>query len=51
METANSIELVQDGRIHIELINWPFLQEHRGSPAEYKAGLDFASRGAAATLA
>jgi hypothetical protein len=40
-----------DGRIHIELINWPFLQEHRGSPAEYKAGLDFASRGAAATLA
>jgi hypothetical protein len=24
------------------LINWPFLQEHRGSPAEYKAGLDFA---------
>jgi len=24
---------VQDGRIHIELINWPFLQEHRGSPA------------------
>jgi hypothetical protein len=50
METANSIELVQDGRIHIELINWPFLQEHRGSPAS-KAGLDFASRGAAATLA
>ena len=39
---ANSVEPVQDGRIHIELINWPFLQEHRGSPAEYKAGLDFA---------
>jgi hypothetical protein len=31
-----------DGRIHIELINWPFLQEHRGTPAAYKAGLDFA---------
>jgi hypothetical protein len=30
------------GRIHIELINWPFLQEHRGSPAECKAILDFA---------
>jgi hypothetical protein len=42
MEIANSVEPVQDGRIHIELINWPFLQEHRGSPAEYKAGLDFA---------
>jgi hypothetical protein len=30
------------GGIRIELINWPFLQEHRGSPAEYKAGLDLA---------
>jgi hypothetical protein len=28
MEIANSVEAVQDGRIHIELINWPFLQEH-----------------------
>jgi hypothetical protein len=37
MEIANSVEPVQDGRIHIELINWPFLQEHRGSPAECKA--------------
>ena len=42
MEIANSIEPVQDGSIHIELINWPFLQEHRGTPAAYKAGLDFA---------
>jgi hypothetical protein len=30
---------VQDGRIHIELINAPFLQGS-GSPAEYKAGLE-----------
>jgi hypothetical protein len=35
MEIANSVEPAQDGRIHIEPINWPFLQEHRGSPAEY----------------
>jgi hypothetical protein len=42
MEIANSVEPVHYGRFHIELINWPFLQEHRGSPAEYKAGLDFA---------
>ena len=42
MEIANSVEPVQDGRIHIELIIWPFLHELRGSPAEYKAGLDFA---------
>jgi hypothetical protein len=26
MEIANSVEPVPDGRIHIELINWPFLQ-------------------------
>jgi hypothetical protein len=39
---ANSVEPVQDGRIHVELINWPFLHELRGTPAEYKARLDFA---------
>jgi hypothetical protein len=42
IEIANSTEAVQDGRIFIELINWPFLSEHKGSPAEYKAGLDLA---------
>ena len=43
MEIADSVEPVKDGRIHIEKINGPFLYEHRGSPAEYKAGLDLAS--------
>jgi hypothetical protein len=38
IEIANSVEAVQDGRIFIELINRPFLNEHKGSPAEYKAG-------------
>jgi hypothetical protein len=33
---------VQEGRIFIELINWPFLSEHNGTPSEYKAGLDLA---------
>jgi hypothetical protein len=42
VEIANSIETIQDGRIFIELINWPFLSKHKGSPAEYKAGLDLA---------
>jgi hypothetical protein len=42
IEIANSVEAVQDGRIYIELINAPFLYEHKGSPAEYKAGLDLA---------
>jgi hypothetical protein len=42
VEIANSIEAIQDGRIYIELVNWPFLSEHKGSPAEYKAGLDLA---------
>jgi hypothetical protein len=46
VEIANATEAVQDGRIFIELINGPFLYEHKGSPAEYKAGLEVAiSRG------
>ena len=27
LEIANSVEAVQDGRIHIEKINWPFLHD------------------------
>jgi hypothetical protein len=46
VKIANSIEPAQDGRIFIELINWPFLSEHKGSPAEYKAGLDLATSAA-----
>jgi hypothetical protein len=42
IEIANSVEAVQEGRIYIELVNAPFLYEHKGSPAEYKAGLDLA---------
>jgi hypothetical protein len=46
IEIAAAVEVVQDGRIHIEKINGPFLYELKGSPAEYKAGLDLAiSRG------
>jgi hypothetical protein len=37
---ANAVEAIQDGRIHIEKINEPFLFVLKGSPAEYKAGLD-----------
>jgi hypothetical protein len=33
---------VQDGRIHIEKMNWPFLSEFKGSPVEYGAGLKLA---------
>jgi hypothetical protein len=40
IEIACSIEPVQDGRIHIEKINYPFLHDLRGSPAEYGAGID-----------
>jgi hypothetical protein len=42
VEIANSVEPVQNGHIYIELVNAPFLYEHKGSPAEYKAGLDLA---------
>ena len=41
LEIANATEAVQDGRIYIERINGPFLYE-MGSPAEYKAALDWA---------
>jgi hypothetical protein len=40
VEIANTVDPVQDGRIFIELINRPFLSEHKGTPAEYKADLD-----------
>ena len=42
VEIANSVEVVQDGRIYIELINGPFLFRERGTPDEYKAGLNLA---------
>jgi hypothetical protein len=38
VEIANSVEAIQDGRIHVEKINWPFLKAG-GSPDEYVAGL------------
>jgi hypothetical protein len=41
-ELANAFEPVQDGRIYIEKINGPFLYELKGTPAEYKAGLEHA---------
>ena len=42
LEIANAVEPVQDGRIHIEKVNGPFLFKEGGSPAEYGAGLEFA---------
>ena len=39
VEIANTIEVVQDGRIYIELVNQAFL-DAGGSPAEYRAGMD-----------
>jgi hypothetical protein len=40
LEIANSVEAVQDGPIHIEKVNWPFLSD--GTPAEHGAGLKLA---------
>ena len=42
VEIANTVEVVQDGRIYTELINGPFLFREKGTPEEYKAGLDLA---------
>ncbi|WP_024511674.1 hypothetical protein [Bradyrhizobium sp. ARR65] len=45
LEIANSVEAVQDGRIHIEdqlaVLNGPCDQGR--TPSEYKAGLEFAA--------
>ena len=38
-EIANAAEAMQDGRIHIEKINEPFLYREGRSPAEYGAGM------------
>ena len=40
MELAHAFEPLQDGRIYIEKINGPFLYRLKGTPAEYKAGLE-----------
>jgi hypothetical protein len=40
VELAYAFEAVQDGRICIEKINGPFLYQLKGTPAEYKAGLE-----------
>ena len=42
VEIANAIEPVHDGRIYIESINAPFLYRDRGTPGEYRAGLQLA---------
>lgn len=40
MEICREVEPVQDGRLHIEKINYPFLFRDKGTAAEYRAGLD-----------
>jgi hypothetical protein len=42
LEIANATDAPQEGRIHIEKINGPFLFTHGATPTEYKAGLDLA---------
>jgi len=42
MEIAAAIEAVQDGRIHIEKINAPFMYQRGGSGAEFGAGIKLA---------
>ncbi|MFH0299678.1 hypothetical protein AAFX91_21085 [Bradyrhizobium sp. 31Argb] len=42
MELAHAVEPVQDGRIYVEKINYPFIFQDNGSPAEYGAGRELA---------
>ncbi|MBB4382932.1 hypothetical protein [Bradyrhizobium sp. SBR1B] len=44
IQLAASVEPVQDGRIHTEKINAPFLFTLKGSASEYRAGLEYALR-------
>lgn len=39
LEICRAIEPVQDGRLHIEKINYPFLFRDKGTAAEYSAGM------------
>lgn len=40
LQICKEVPPVQDGRIHIEKINYPFLFRDKGTAAEYRAGLD-----------
>ena len=42
LEHAHAFQPIQDGRIYIEKLNGPFLFGDKGTPAEYRAGLDLA---------
>jgi hypothetical protein len=42
VEIAAGIKPMQEDRIFIELVNWPFLTEFKGSPPEFGAGLRYA---------
>jgi hypothetical protein len=42
IEIANGVEAVQDGRIHVEKVNGPFLYEVKGTPDQYKDGIKHA---------
>lgn len=42
VEIAAGITPVQDGRIHIEKLNAPFLFVHKAKGSEFGAGLEFA---------
>ncbi|WP_092126133.1 hypothetical protein [Bradyrhizobium erythrophlei] len=41
MEHAKAFVPIQDGRIYIEKINYPFIDKDGASPAEYGAGLKY----------
>ncbi|MGY4476331.1 hypothetical protein [Bradyrhizobium sp. USDA 3364] len=42
IEHARAFEPIQDGRIYIEKINRPMIDEDKATPAEYWAGLQYA---------
>lgn len=41
LEICREITPVQDGRLHIEKINYPFLFRDKGTAAQYRAGMEW----------
>jgi hypothetical protein len=42
LEIANGLDPYMDGRLLTEKLNWAMLTEFKASPAEWKAGIDYA---------
>lgn len=42
MKYAQEFKPIQDGRIYVEILNFPFLDKDKATPAQYSVGMAFA---------